>query len=99
MPPGGIELADDAPVKKIEGGRSLVGCFHDGAGKRYIFIVNRTLKFIVTSKVTLDAKAESVSEISQETGEPLEPTPLTDGMHQVRLQPGEGQLFLINDKK
>lgn len=99
IPPGGIELADDAPVKKIEGGRSLVGCFHDGAGKRYIFIVNRTLKFIVTSKVTLDAKAESVSEISQETGELLEPTPLTDGMHQVRLQPGEGQLFLINDKK
>ncbi len=99
LPPGAIELADDAPVKKIEGGRVLVGCFKDATGKRYIFPVNRTLKFIVTSKLTLDAKAESVSEISQETGEPLEPAPLTDGMFQLKLQPGEGQLFLINEKK
>ena len=98
LPPGGVELADEAPVKKVEGGRVVIGCFHDAAGKRYIFPVNRTTKYIVTSKMTLDAKAESVSEISQETGA-LVDTPLTDGVLQVRLQPGEGQLFLINDKK
>lgn len=99
LPPGGVELADDAPVKKAEGGRAVVGCFHDGAGKRYVMPVNRTTKFIVTSKLTLDGKAESVSEVSQDTGELLEPTPLVDGGWSVRLQPGEGQLFLINDKK
>ena len=99
LPPGGVELADEAPVKKVEGGRVLIGCFQDAGGKRYIFPVNRTTKYIVTSKMTLDAKAESVSEVSQETGELLEPTALTDGVLQLRLQPGEGQLFLINEKK
>lgn len=99
MPPGGVELADDAPVKRIEGGRVVIGCFHDGAGKRYIFPVNRTVKFVVTTKMTLDAKVESVSEISQDTGEVMESTTLTGGGLQVQLQPGEGKLYLLNDKK
>ena len=77
----------------------VVGCFQSAEGKRYIFPVNRTLKFVVTSKLTLDEWAESVSEVSQETGELLPPTPLTDGTLEVKLQPGDGQLFLINDKK
>lgn len=99
MPPGGMELADEAPVKKIEGGRVVVGCFQDAAGQRYIFPVNRTVKFVVTSKLTFDAKTESVSEISQETGEVLEPAALIGGSMQVQLQPGDGKLYLLNDKK
>ena len=99
LPPGAVPLPDNAPVKKAEGGRVVVGCFQSAEGKRYIFPVNRTLKFVVTSKLTLDEWAESVSEVSQETGELLPPTPLTDGTLEVKLQPGDGQLFLINDKK
>ena len=88
-----------SPVKKAEGGRVVVGCFQSADGKRYIFPVNRTLRYVVTSKLTLDEWAESVSEVSQETGELLPPTPLTDGTLELKLQPGDGQLFLINDKK
>ncbi len=99
MPPGGVELADGAPVTKIEGGRVVVGCFRDGAGKRYVFPVNRTFRYIVTSKLTLDANAESVSEVSQETGELLPPIPLNNGTFELKLQPGDGQLFLVNEKK
>ena len=99
MPPGAVPLPDNAPVKKIEGGRVVVGCFQSAEGKRYIFPVNRTMGFVVTTKLTLDEWAESVSEVSQDTGELLPPTPLTDGVLELKLQPGYGQLFLINDKK
>ena len=99
IPPGAVPLPDNAPVKKAEGGRVVVGCFQSADGKRYIFPVNRTLRYVVTSKLTLDEWAESVSEVSQETGELLPPTPLTDGTLELKLQPGDGQLFLINDKK
>jgi len=77
----------------------VVGCFQDADGKRYIFPVNRTLKYIVTSRLTLDDWTESVSEISQETGEVLPPTALTNGVLTLKLQPGDGQLFLLNEKK
>ncbi len=99
LPPDGVPLSADAPVKKIDGGRIVVGCFHDAGDKRYIFPVNRTVNKIITAKLTLDETAESVSEVSQETGELLPPTPLTDGSLELKLQPGDGQLFLINKKK
>ena len=34
LPPRGVVLAGDAPVKKMEGGRLRVGCFRDSNGKR-----------------------------------------------------------------
>lgn len=98
-PPGGVAPAADSPVRKMEGGPVLVGCFQNAAGHRYIFPVNRSFKSDVTASLTLDEWTESVSEISQETGEPLKPAPLPGGVLQLKLPPGDGKLFLLNDKK
>lgn len=100
LPPGGVALDDEgSPIKSIAGGRVVVGCFQSAEGKRYIFPVNRTLKYIVTSRITLDQWTESVSEISQQTGQVEEAAPLKDGVLTLQLQPGGGKLFLLNDKK
>ncbi len=98
LPIGTIPLLPEAPVKKIEGGSMVVGCFKDPAGKVYILPVNRNMRDAVTFKLTLDDKTVSTSEVSQETGELLAAAPLKDKVLEVKLEAGEGRLFLLNSK-
>jgi hypothetical protein len=98
LPIGTIPLLPEAPVKKIEGGVMVVGCFTDAAGKVYILPVNRNMRDAATFTLTLDDKTVSTSEVSQETGELLAAEPLKDKSLEVKLEAGEGRLFLLNSK-
>jgi hypothetical protein len=51
-----------------------------------------------TFTLTLDGKAASAAEISQDTGELLAAAPLKDNVLEVELTAGEGRLFLLNSK-
>ena len=74
----------------------VIGCFKDAAGKVYILPVNRSMHNSMTFKLTLDDKTVSTSEVSQETGELLAAAPLKDKVLEVKLEAGEGKLFLLN---
>jgi len=95
MPPGGQPLVADAPVKNMEGGPMLVGCFQDAKGLPYVMVVNRSFRDRITARLTLDGKTAAVSEISQETGKALDAGPLTGGVLDVPLEAGEGRLFVL----
>jgi hypothetical protein len=99
MPPGGQPLVADAPVKNMEGGPMLVGCFQDAKGLPYVMVVNRSFRDRITAKLTLDGKTAAVSEISQETGKALDARPLTGGVLDVPLEAGEGRLFVLAGKE
>jgi hypothetical protein len=98
LPIGTTPLLPEAPVKKIEGGDMVIGCFTNAAGKVYILPVNRSRMDRRTFMLTLDGKAASASEISQDTGELLAAAPLKDNVLEVELTAGEGRLFLLNSK-
>ena len=68
------------------------------AGKIYILPVNRSMQNTVTFNLTFDEKTVSTSEVSQETGELLAAAPLKDKVLEVKLEAGEGRLFLLNSK-
>jgi hypothetical protein len=97
-PVGTVPLLPEAPVKKIDGGSMVVGCFKDAAGKVYILPVNKHMNEARTFTLTLDDKTVSTSEVSQETGAPLAAAPLKDKVLEVKLEAGEGRLFLLNSK-
>ncbi len=99
LPIGTIPLLPEAPVKKADGGAMVIGCFQDAAGKVYILPVNRSLHDKITAKLTLDEKFLSASEISQETGEPLQAVSVSQKTLDVSLEAGEGRLYLLNRKK
>jgi hypothetical protein len=98
LPIGTTPLLPEAPVKKIEGGDMVIGCFTNAAGKVYILPVNRSRMDRRTFTLTLDGKAASAAEISQDTGELLAAAPLKDNVLEVELTAGEGRLFLLNSK-
>jgi hypothetical protein len=95
---GTVPLLPEAPVKKIDGGSMVVGCFKDAAGKVYILPVNKHMNEARTFTLTLDDKTVSTAEVSQETGAPLAAAPLKDKVLEVKLEAGEGRLFLLNGK-
>lgn len=99
VPPGARGLnasaAADAPVKKGEGGPLLVGCFTDPDGKQYVFPVNRSFSNRITARLAMDEKFVSACELSQETGKPLPGASVKRKALEVRLEPGEGRLFLL----
>jgi hypothetical protein len=98
QPVGAIPLLPEAPVKKIDGGSMVVGCFADAAGKVYILPVNKHMNEARTFTLTLDDKTVSTAEVSQETGELMAAVPLKDKVLEVKLEAGEGRLFLLNSK-
>jgi hypothetical protein len=97
LPIGTAPLLPVAPVKKIEGGDMVVGCFTNAADLVYILPVNRSRMDRRTFSLTLDNKFTSASEVSQETGELLAAEPLKDKVLELKLEPGEGKLFLLNN--
>jgi hypothetical protein len=97
-PVGTVPLLPEAPVKKIDGGSMVVGCFKDAAGKVYILPVNKHMNEARTFTLTLDDKTVSTAEVSQETGELMAAVPLKDKVLEVKLEAGEGRLFLLNSK-
>jgi len=97
-PVGTIPLLPEAPVKKIDGGSMVVGCFKDAAGKVYILPVNKSMNEARTFTLTLDDKMVSTSEVSQETGVLLAAAPLKDKVLEVKLEAGEGRLFSLNTR-
>ncbi|MCE9584721.1 MAG: hypothetical protein K8T20_19700 [Planctomycetes bacterium] len=98
LPPGTRKLADDAPVKKAEGGAFVIGVFSDKKNERYVMVTNRSFTDKVVAKLTLDPATVSTSEISQETGKPLEATALTASVLESTLEAGEGKLYRLNPK-
>jgi hypothetical protein len=98
-PIGTISLVPEAPVKKIEGGSVVLGCFVDAQGVEYIMPVNKSMGNAITAGLTLDAKYVSTQEISQETGKPLALVRVAGRPLSVPLEAGEGKLFLLNKKK
>ncbi|MEI7835508.1 MAG: discoidin domain-containing protein [Planctomycetota bacterium] len=98
LPIGTRGLTEDAPVKKAEGGTLVIGCFKDADGGEYIMPVNRSFTNVITTTLTLDAKFASAAEISQETGKPIDATPVAEQPLYVSLEPGEGKLFQLNPK-
>jgi len=98
-PVGTVPLLPEAPVKKIEGGSMVLGCFADAKGIEYIMPVNRSMGNAITASLTLDAKYVSTQEISQETGKALRPVSVSGKTLDVPLEAGEGRLFLLNRKK
>lgn len=98
LPIGTTPLLPEAPVKKIEGGDMVIGCFTDAAGNVYILPVNRSRWNMRTFALTMDGKFVSTSEVSQETGELLAAEPVKDNVLEVKLEPGDGKLFLLNGK-
>jgi hypothetical protein len=98
LPPGTQKLAEDAPVKKAEGGPMVIGVFKDKWKEGYVMIVNRSFKDPLAAKLTMDQAIVSMSEISQETGKPLDAAALTANLLEVTLEAGEGKLFRLNLK-
>ena len=49
--------------------------------------------------LTLHASVVSAAEISQDTGKPLSPTALKDGVLELKLDPGDGKLFILSSGK
>jgi hypothetical protein len=98
LPIGTIPLLPEAPVRKAEGGPLVIGCFADAAGKIYILPVNRSMQNAGTFNLTFDEKTVATSEVSQETGELLAAAPFKDKVLEVKLEAGEGRLFLLNSK-
>jgi hypothetical protein len=97
-PVGTVPLLPEAPVKKIDGGSMVVGCFKDAAGKVYILPVNKHMNEARTFTLTLDDKTVSTSEVSQETGALLAAAPLKDKVLEVKMEAGEGRLFMLSSK-
>jgi hypothetical protein len=98
LPPGTRPLAADAPVRQAAGGQMVIGCFKTTNMDRYVLVVNKTFNERFVAKLTLDKKTVAASEISQETGKPLEATALKERTLEVPLEAGEGKLFLLNPK-
>jgi hypothetical protein len=99
LPPGGRGLADDAPIKKAEGGAMTLGCFKSQDGKQYVMVVNRSFHNKMIARLTMDERIASASEISQSTGKLLTATTTTKKALAVALEPGDGRLFLLNRKQ
>ncbi len=95
LPPGTRRLSPEAPVKKAEGGPMLIGCFKGSKDERYVLAVNRSFKEKIAAELTLDGNVASASEISQESGKPLEYEALEEKPLVVLLEAGEGRLFLL----
>ncbi|MHC4502945.1 MAG: hypothetical protein ACYTFI_06550 [Planctomycetota bacterium] len=95
LPPGGRRLGHGAPVKTIDGGPTVVGCFVDRGGREFILPVNRSFRKKFAARLTLDGRIVSAAEVSQETGRALKPVTLRGGVLEVPLEPGEGRLFLL----
>ncbi|MCX6878049.1 MAG: hypothetical protein NTW21_30195 [Verrucomicrobia bacterium] len=95
-PVGTIPLLPEAPVKKIEGGVMVIGCFKDAAGKVYILPVNRNMQAKITAKLTIDGTFVATAEVSQETGKLMPTAALNSKVLAVELEAGEGKLFLLN---
>jgi hypothetical protein len=98
LPPGTRPLAADAPVRQAAGGQMVIGCFKTTNMDRYVLVVNKTFNERFVAKLTLDKKTVAASEISQETGKPLEATALKERTLEVPLEAGEGKLFLLSPK-
>ncbi|MEI6218288.1 MAG: hypothetical protein WCP86_05270 [bacterium] len=97
LPIGTVPLLPEAPVKMIEGGSMVVGCFTNAAGLVYVLPVNRSRMDRRTFFLKVYEKAVSTSEVSQKTGELLPSEPLKDKVLEVKLEAGEGRLFLLNN--
>ena len=97
LPPGARRLnaSAEAPVIEGEGGPLLVGCFTDPDGKQYVFPVNRSFSSRITARLTMAEKFVFACELSQETGKPLPAVSVKRKALEVRLEPGEGRLFLL----
>ena len=98
LPPGTYGLTAEAPVKQVEGGPMLIGCFKGNKEEPYIWVVNRSFKDRITAKLTMADNVISTSEISQESGKPLKPIALENKSLEVSLDSGEGRLFLLGQK-
>jgi len=98
VPPGARPLAGDAPVKQAGGGNMVIGCFKDSSSRQYVMVVNKTFGDKFTARLTMGGRPVSASEVSQETGRPLEAVALTDKTLEVPLEAGEGRLFLLSPK-
>jgi|694.fasta_scaffold16261_7 hypothetical protein len=97
IPPGARKLAAGAPVRKAEGGALAIGCFQDPEGKQYVMVVNRSFGSPVTAMLTFDDRVTSAAEISQDSGEILEYVAASKGPLGVKLEPGEGRLFILSE--
>ena len=93
---GTVPLPPEAPVKKIEGGNVVLGCFKDATGKVYILPTNNSTGAKIMTKLTLGDKFGTTAEVSQETGSLLPATPAAGKVFEVSLEAGEGKLFLLN---
>jgi hypothetical protein len=76
----------------------VIGCFRDSSSRQYVMVVNKTFGDRFTAKLTMGPRPVSASEISQETGQPLEAAPLREKTLEVPLEPGEGKLYLLNPR-
>jgi hypothetical protein len=98
VPPGARPLAGDNLVRQAAGGNMVIGCFRDSSSRQYVMAVNKTFGDRFTAKLTMGPRPVSASEISQETGQPLEAAPLKEKTLEVPLEAGEGKLYLLNPR-
>jgi hypothetical protein len=98
FPPGTRALAGGAPISRAEGGPMLIGCFRGANDEPYIMVVNRSFKDKIAAKLMLAGEVISASEISQESGKPLDALTLQNNSLEVLLDPGDGRLFLLRQK-
>jgi hypothetical protein len=98
IPPGGRKLARSAPAKKAEGGVMAIGCFVDRNANEFILVVNRSFDTKIMGKLTLDDMIVSASEVSQETGQLVEPVSVVQKPLESSLEPGEGRLYKLSRK-
>jgi len=98
LPPGMRGLAGEAPVIRAEGGPMVIGVFRNSGNDRYVMVVNRSFTDKLAARLTLDPTTVSASEISQESGKPLEAAPLAANVLEVTLEAGEGKLYRLNLK-